>query len=128
MALRIGNMFLEDPDSRITAFHVLRRDESRERIEEIIEAVIASENLPRGKIDIRIVESERVLATISREAADHDLVIIGASPPRFLQQMVFGNLAEAVVQYCDTPVMVVKTKKEWRIPLRLLNSISRKKA
>ncbi|MFX1555106.1 MAG: amino acid permease [Promethearchaeota archaeon] len=128
MALRVGNMFLENPDSRITAFHVLRREESRERIEEIIEAIIASENLPRGKIDIRIVESERVLATISKEAADHDLVIIGASPPRFLQRMVFGNLAEAVVQYCDTPVMVVKSKKEWRIPLKLLNSFSKKKA
>jgi amino acid transporter len=57
MALRIGNMFLENPDSRITALHVLRRGDSRERIEETIEAMITSENLPRGKIDIKIVES-----------------------------------------------------------------------
>jgi APA family basic amino acid/polyamine antiporter len=128
MALRVGNMFLENPDSRITAFHVLRREESRERIEEILEAMIASENLPRGKIDIRVVESERVLATISREASQHDLVIIGASPYRFFRQMVFGSLPEAVAQYCETPVMVVKSRKESRIPMKLLNSFSKKKA
>ncbi|MFB0506472.1 MAG: amino acid permease [Thermodesulfobacteriota bacterium] len=127
MALRIGNMFLESPDSRITAFHVLRRGESRERIEKIIEAMISSENLPRGKIDIKIVESERVLATISTEAGQHGLVIIGASPPRFFKQMVFGSLPEAVAQYCETPVMVVKSKKEWRTPLTLFNAISHKK-
>jgi APA family basic amino acid/polyamine antiporter len=128
MALRVGNMFLENPDSRITAFHVLRREESRERIEEILEAMIASENLPRGKIDIRVVESERVLATISGEASQHDLVIIGASPYRFFRQMVFGSLPEAVAQYCETPVMVVKSRKESRIPMKLLNSFSKKKA
>jgi len=96
----------------LITFLFSRYESQRERIEGIIEAIIAEENLPRGKIDVKIVASERVLAAISSEARRHDLVIIGPSPYRFLRHMLFGRLAEAVAKNCETPVMMVKSKKE----------------
>ncbi|MBW2056760.1 MAG: amino acid permease [Deltaproteobacteria bacterium] len=127
MALRVANMFLEHPDSRITAFHVLRPGNPKQKIEKTIEAMIASEKLPRGRIDVKIVESESVLATISQEAARHELVVIGASPYRFFKQMVFGNLVEEVAKNCETPIMMVKSKRRWIAPVKVLNGISKKR-
>lgn len=51
---------------------------------------------------------------IIREAMDHDLVVAGSHARHGLQRFLLGSVSQAVNHRANRPVLVIRTKNEWR--------------
>lgn len=58
--------------------------------------------------ETQVVRANSVLEGIVEAGAESDLVLIGASEESFIDQVLFGTLAEEVARSCTTPVLMVK--------------------
>jgi amino acid transporter/nucleotide-binding universal stress UspA family protein len=66
-------------------------------------------------MEVKVVPADDVVGGIVREAAQHDLVVIGATAERLFDQVLFGTVPERVGQYAPVSVMMVK---RYRGPVR----------
>jgi hypothetical protein len=58
-----------------------------------------------------VLPADDVVDGIVREAADHDLVVIGATAERLFEQVLFGTIPERVALRAPVTVMMVKGYK-----------------
>jgi amino acid transporter/nucleotide-binding universal stress UspA family protein len=61
-----------------------------------------------GKVEVRLLEGDRVATTLIRAAADYDLITMGASREGVFSNVLFGEIPEKVARYSHTPVMIVQ--------------------
>jgi len=70
-------------------------------------------------LSTELVEGEKVAESILRVAADHDLIIIGASEEPLFRNVLTGNIAIRVATGADVTVIIVKRRS------RVLHSVVR---
>ncbi len=110
-AYALGLLLPLTPEVKLTALYVAsaRLGESEEalgrsRLRQVMDFVDAGD-----RIESKLVTTEAVVDGIVSEAAENcDLVVIGASEESRLDQILFGNLPEAVIQQLQRPVMVIR--------------------
>ena len=98
------------PDVEITALYVVpnylgTNEEAlgRARLKQTLNFTDAQD-----RIQSKLITTESVIDGIVEEAADYDLVIIGASLESSIDKLLFGNIPEAVVQRSQVPVMIMR--------------------
>jgi len=118
LAMRLARDLGKRFQARVVVLHVVPKgigDHARQREQEALDRFVA-EHGGRRKVDGLLLESTSVRTAIIREAANHDLVLMGASAHpsnatpdgRFL----FGTVADAVASKAKPTVIVVKTKQQ----------------
>ncbi|NVM20992.1 MAG: cation:proton antiporter [Desulfobacterales bacterium] len=90
----------------LTMVHASAFEEELEEVEEILLEWVEKENLTPF-VRCRAVATEARSRAIVNEAAQHDLIIMAASPTRGLRRLFFGSLAEDVAQHCQKPMLIV---------------------
>ena len=100
----------EDSTQRITLFHVVEGEESRERGETVVqetrERLIGDEFEPDA-VDTLVVEGTEHDEEILRVAADYDAVVM-YEPESSLGDRVFGTLADRIADETRDPVILVE--------------------
>ncbi|MCK4961019.1 MAG: DUF389 domain-containing protein, partial [Anaerolineales bacterium] len=59
-------------------------------------------------LESRVVPAESIVEGITQAGAESDLVFIGASEERLIDQVLFGTIPEQVARACPSPVVMVK--------------------
>ncbi|ELZ44070.1 UspA domain protein [Halorubrum coriense DSM 10284] len=99
----------EDSTQRITLFHVVEGDESREHGESVVAETrerLVEAGFDAASLDTLVVEGEEHDEEILRVAADYDAVVM-YEPESRLGDRVFGTLADRIADETDDPVIVV---------------------
>ncbi len=66
-----------------------------------------------NRIQTRLVSADSVADAIVAEAQEgYDLVIIGATRESSLDRVLFGNIPQAIIQRCHTPVLVTREPQQ----------------
>jgi amino acid transporter/nucleotide-binding universal stress UspA family protein len=79
---------------------------------ELLRSLAAGVDYP---LEALVVTAPDVVAGILREAEEHNLVIMGATEERLLDQRLFGSISERVARECTKTVIMVK---QYRGPVR----------
>ena len=118
MAAEIARILAEEFDSEITILHILKKKETEDDAQKLVEPVLdllregvvtASHAEERKNFSQKIVEKNGGVADlIIEESEKHDLVIMGATRRRLLEQLLFGSIPEKVARKCNKTVMMVK--------------------
>jgi nucleotide-binding universal stress UspA family protein len=106
---RFIRVLSEDSTQRITLFHVVEGEESRERGEEIVSETrdrLIEDGFDAAALDTLVVEGDGHDEEILRVAADYDAVVM-YEPESTLGDHVFGTLADRIANETDDPVIVV---------------------
>ena len=64
------------------------------------------------RIHSKVISCDSVIEGIVTEAADHDLVLLGASQKSHLDRALFGDIPGAVTRFSRTPVIIVRQPKD----------------
>jgi uncharacterized hydrophobic protein (TIGR00271 family) len=116
LAMRLGLWLAREYVATVTVVHVVEpgtvEDESAEISDELRRRMTLMRQegtLPEAiPIQIRVVTARSVAQAIAEEGKAHDLVLIGASEERLIDQVIFGSLPERVARACPVPVLMIK--------------------
>ena len=113
LTLRLAAGLAERLDASITALHIERpalpaAADAAERA--AVAALLARGGQP-ARVQSAVVVAESVDSAILDEAANHQIVIMGATPGEPDTPFLFGPIAEAVAEQHDGTVVVVKTRE-----------------
>lgn len=106
---RFIRLLSEDSTQRITLFHVVEGEESRERGEAVVAETrehLVEDGFDLDAVDTLVVEGDEHDEEILRVAADYDAVVMYEPEPR-LGDRVFGTLADRIANETGDPVIVV---------------------
>lgn len=106
---RFIRVLTEDSTQRITLFHVVESEESREHGETVVSetrARLIEAGFDTDAVDTLIVEGEEHDDEIIRIAADYDAVVM-YEPESRLGDRLFGTLADRIANRTGDPVIVV---------------------
>ncbi|EMA66643.1 UspA domain protein [Halorubrum aidingense JCM 13560] len=106
---RFIRLLSEDSTQRITLFHVVEGEESRERGEAVVAETrehLIEDGFGPDAVDTLVVEGDEHDEEILRTAADYDAVVMYEPEPR-LGDRVFGTLADRIADETGDPVIVV---------------------
>ncbi|MFO8113800.1 MAG: universal stress protein [Halorubrum sp.] len=99
----------EDSTQRITLFHVVEGEESRERGEAVVTETrerLIEDGFDAEAVDTLVVEGDEHDEEILRVAAEYDAVVM-YEPEARLGDRVFGTLADRIADETGDPVIVV---------------------
>ncbi|QUO48345.1 universal stress protein [Halorubrum ruber] len=99
----------EDSTQRITLFHVVEGEETRESGEAVVSETrerLVEDGFDADAVDTLVVEGDEHDAEILRVAADYDAVVM-YEPESSLGDRLFGTLADRIADETDDPVIVV---------------------
>ena len=119
LAMRLARDLGKRFNAKVVVLHVVPRgigDRAREREQEALDRFV-TEHAGKRRVTGLLLEATSVRSAIIKEAANHDLVLMGASAHpsnatpdgRFL----FGTVADAVASKAKPTVIVVKTKQQF---------------
>ena len=100
----------EDSTQRITLFHVVEGEESRERGETVVRETrerLIGDGFEPDAVDTLVVEGTEHDEEILRVAADYDAVVM-YEPESSLGDRVFGTLADRIADETRDPVILVE--------------------
>ena len=100
----------EDSTQRITLFHVVEGEESRERGETVVRETrerLIGDGFEPDAVDTLVVEGTEHDEEILRVAADYDAVVM-YEPESRLGDRVFGTLADRIADETRDPVILVE--------------------
>lgn len=125
VAARLALSMAKRYNARVVGFSVVRDENDSQALasaEDIVRATFA--DLPgANEVDVRVVSSSRPIATtLVQEASEgYDLVMLGASNERMLDNILFGNVPERVAAEAPIPAIMVRAGQPAREAyLRLL--------
>ncbi|MGC9364815.1 MAG: universal stress protein [Fidelibacterota bacterium] len=107
LALEMAYILAEDENSEIVAFNVTNGKHLSD-ISAIIESVKRNNNIPAGKIEIKIKRHSNVIETILEEAKEYDLVVVGATEQSIINQFFNPSIPELLAERCKKPFVMVK--------------------
>jgi len=99
----------EDSPQRITLFHVVEGEESRERGESIVAETrerLVADGFDSASVDTLVVEGDEHDEEILRVAAEYDAVVM-YEPESSLGDRLFGSLADRIADETGDPVILV---------------------
>lgn len=99
----------EDSTQRITLFHVVEGEETRERGEAVVTETrerLIEDGFDAEAVDTLVVEGDEHDEEILRVAAEYDAVVM-YEPEARLGDRVFGTLADRIADQTGDPVIVV---------------------
>lgn len=64
-------------------------------------------------VEYRATATDARLNTILEESEQHDILVMGITPPQSIQRFFFGSLANDVAQKCQKPMIMVHNPKGW---------------
>jgi nucleotide-binding universal stress UspA family protein len=96
------------------------RESERESAREHVR--VASERLADVPVEANVREADVVADAIVAEAADHDLVVLGATRERRFRNCVVGSVAEAVGQRATVSIVIAKRRSDGSLFERALDS------
>jgi len=109
-ALNLGEALVKDCDCRIVALHIVRstmtEDKKAQAYANLQQAVVESSE--PEKVELRVVQANRVKKGILTEAEDFDLLLLGASREGLLALNFFGGLPTQIAQERSKPTILVK--------------------
>jgi len=77
-------------------------------VDGFVEANAQRLHLPRERVRTKAVEGEDVVASILKESAAHDLVVLGCSRDPVIYQFARDPVPQTVARRCEKPVVMVK--------------------
>ena len=111
----VADLIREGSTTNVTLFHVLREDETEARVQKTLFDPLVEQLADLGidteLVERRAVEADDSAGTIVEEAEYYDLVALGESRPS-LREVLFGTIAEEIVEDAHVPVVVVRHEKE----------------
>jgi uncharacterized hydrophobic protein (TIGR00271 family) len=112
LALKYALSLAESWDGQVTAMMVAsQRATEPERVaaEKLLRETVGRQaNHPRLKM--QVVAASSPIAGILNEAANHDLVMLGASREGIIDRALFGDIPEQVAARSNAPVIIVKRR------------------
>jgi nucleotide-binding universal stress UspA family protein len=106
---RFIRVLSEDSTKRITLFHVVEGEESRERGESIVAETrerLVADGFDSASVDTLVVEGDEHDEEILRVAAGYDAVVM-YEPGSRLGDRLFGSLADRIADETGDPVILV---------------------
>ena len=106
---RFIRVLSEDTTQRITLFHVVEGEESRERGESVVAETrerLVADGFDSDSVDTLVVEGDEHDEEILRVAADYDAVVM-YEPESTLGDRLFGSLADRIADETGDPVILV---------------------
>ncbi|QKY16969.1 universal stress protein [Halorubrum sp. CBA1229] len=106
---RFIRVLSEDSTKRITLFHVVEGEESRERGESIVAETrerLVADGFDSASVDTLVVEGDEHDEEILRVAAGYDAVVM-YEPESRLGDRLFGSLADRIADETGDPVILV---------------------
>jgi nucleotide-binding universal stress UspA family protein len=82
--------------------------ETQARGYELLRSLAADHEYP---LEVKVIPGDDIVDGIVGEAAEHDLVVIGATGERLFEQVLFGTVPELVALRAPVTVMMVKGYK-----------------
>jgi len=110
LAAEYVGIYHDSEELDVTCCYVVKPDageNERESARQWIQKTIRLTNLD-GKVDMRLLEGKRVATTLVSEAANYDLIALGASREGVFSNVLFGEIPEKVARYSKSPVMIVR--------------------
>lgn len=126
LAIRIALSLAREYDASVTAVYVVASDANQadidighDRIQQTLDAISheadalyhiqgvagAPKHIP---LDSKVIRADTIAAGIAEAGADFDLVMLGASEQRLIDQVLFGSIPTQVARTCPTPTIMVK--------------------
>jgi nucleotide-binding universal stress UspA family protein len=106
---RFIRVLSEDSTQRITLFHVVEGEESRERGESVVAETrerLVADGFDSASVDTLVVEGDEHDEEILRVAAGYDAVVM-YEPESRLGDRLFGSLADRIADETGDPVILV---------------------
>ena len=107
-ALEIASILADPDQGEIVPLNVTQPGKVTVDIEAFIEQTTVQWDIKTNLLEPKYAVSRDITKAILDESQDYDLVVIGASKERLLQQMVMSSIPEEVARRCDKPLVMVK--------------------
>ncbi len=126
LAIRIALSLAREHNASVTAVYVVASEANQAdidighaRIQQTLDAISheadalyhiqavagAPKHIP---LDSKVIRADTIAAGIAEAGADFDLVMLGASEERLIDQVLFGSIPTQVARTCPTPTIMVK--------------------
>jgi uncharacterized hydrophobic protein (TIGR00271 family) len=109
-ALNLGEALVHDCDCQIVALNIVRGtltpDKESQAMDRLRQAVADSDD--PEKVELRVVNANQISKGILKEAAEFDLLLLGASQEGLLALNFFGGLPTRIAQERTKPTILVK--------------------
>ncbi|MBN1352716.1 amino acid permease [candidate division KSB1 bacterium] len=107
--LEIAAILADKPGGEIVPLNIAAPGKPTQDIESFLENTPSLKAFDRNLFKPKYVVSRHIVKTILDESKAYDLVVIGSSRERMLQQMVMGSIPEELARHCTKPLVMVKS-------------------
>jgi amino acid transporter/nucleotide-binding universal stress UspA family protein len=107
-ALEVGTMLADKNGGRVVALNV---DTGKYDFDfnELIEKTEKNLYISRDRIELKIIKSQDLITSILNESEEYDLVVIGCTHKKAVQQFWTASIPENVAQKCKKPIAMVRS-------------------
>ena len=107
LALEIAGILADPDEGRITAFTVASPGWKFDPTA-FVNLHVQRLHLPEQRIEVKSVRAAHVVPAILAEAADYDLVVLGATRQAVFRHFARRSVPETVAAMCEKPLVMVK--------------------
>ena len=107
--LEIAAILVDKPGGEIVPLNIAPPGKPTQDIEAFLNETPALKGYDKSLFKPKYIVSRQILQTILDESEDFDLVVIGSSRERALQQIVMGSIPEELARRCEKPLVMVKS-------------------
>ena len=109
--LEIAAILVDKEDGEIVPFNVAPPGKPTQDIDAFLENTPSLESYDKNLFKPKYAISRQTVPTILNESRDYDLVVMGSSRERVLQQIVMGSIPEEIARRCEKPLAMVKSNE-----------------
>lgn len=120
LSAEIARLLREEYNSKITLLHVVDGEGEEEQARQFLTNWATDQGL--GSVQTRIDMSGDVEDVIRTAAAEHTMVLIGATEQGLLSRLLHGSLAFDIVKSLDMPVLLAERSRERSLKERVFGS------
>ena len=106
LALEMADIFAAPEGGRVTLLNVRRPGQSTRGAARSLQFILESVGDARDRFVVKFAESEDVVGAIVDEAAEHDLIVMGATARSRWRRIFAGTLPEDVARRTDKPFIM----------------------
>jgi len=107
LSLEVAGILLDEEAGNIVPFTVGTGKRAFD-LDRFLDGCKDRENIPWKRIRPKTVQAKDVLQAILQEAADYDLIVVGATREPWLRRVYHLTIPEAIARSCEKPLVMVK--------------------
>jgi nucleotide-binding universal stress UspA family protein len=108
LALQLAGLLVEPREGVVRALHVHQPGRKAMDADALVAGVTLKAQLPLARFKTRVQTSAHPKKVILEEAAEADLLILGASLPGWGRRMLRISLPEEIARESDKPMIIVR--------------------